>query len=94
MNAVINWTLGGVAAMVIGGAGYLLDGPSELQALADQAAAVRDAERAERAEQRFATAAAALCASTVGQNSGWSRIDDHTVQCHTKRGHKLSKVTL
>ncbi len=40
------------------------------------------------------TAAAALCASTVGQNSGWSRIDDHTVQCHTKRGHKLARVTL
>lgn len=37
------------------------------------------------AQARFARAAQALCG---GENAAWDLLDDSSVQCRTKRGHK------
>ena len=37
------------------------------------------------AQARFARAAQALCG---GENAAWDLLDDGSVQCRTKRGHK------
>ena len=90
MNHLLNWCLAGVAALVLSSA-YLLDAPSELQAVIDTAAAAQDARQALLAEARFAKAAQAAC----GENAGWQLRADGAVQCTTKRGHKtiVARVT-
>ena len=67
-----------------------LDGPSDHQAQADQLASLQAAVKREAAETRFTKAIAALC----GENASARRIDDVTVQCLTKRGHKTQQVKL
>jgi hypothetical protein len=62
----------------------LLDGPSELQAALDTAAATRQAQQQAQAQARFERAAQAVC----GENAGWQLRADGAVQCFTKRGHK------
>ncbi|NDH54854.1 MAG: hypothetical protein EBY24_23430 [Betaproteobacteria bacterium] len=84
MNHLINYTLAGLAALVMSTA-YLLDGPSDHQAALDTAAAQRDARQATLAEARFARAAQQVCG---GENAGWQLRGDGAVQCFTHRGHK------
>lgn len=83
MNQLINYSLAGLAAMVLSSA-YLLDGPSDHQAAIDGAAAQREAQRAALAEAKFARAAQQAC----GDNAAWSLLANGAVQCATKRGHK------
>lgn len=67
-----------------------LDGPSDHQAQADQLSNLQAIAKSEAAQQRLATAAQAMC----GANAGWQLVDDTSVQCTTKRGHKTRKVAL
>jgi len=55
---------------------YLLDGVT---------AAPVQANTATTAQQRFERAAQDVCG---GQNASWELLDDGSVQCSTKRGHK------
>ena len=89
MTHLINYTLAGVAALALSTA-YLLDGPTDLQAAADAAASVRQAERQAQAAARFERAAQAVC----GDNAGWQLRADGAVQCLTKRGHKTIVAVL
>ena len=89
MNHAINWTLAVAVAAVLSTA-YLLDGPSDHQAAMDAAADAK-ATQAEQAQQaRFEKAAQQMC----GNNAGWKLLENGTVQCFTKRGHKTQKVQL
>lgn len=89
MNHAINWGLAALAALVLSTA-YLLDGPSDHQAAIDAAADAK-ATQAEQAQQaRFEKAAQQMC----GDNAGWAKLDNGSVQCFTKRGHKTQKVQL
>ena len=83
MNHLINYTLAGVAALVLSTA-YLLDGPSDHQAALDAEASVRLAQRQAQAQARFERAAQAVC----GDNAGWQLRADGALQCLTKRGAK------
>lgn len=89
MNHSINWTLAALAALVLSTA-YLLDGPSDHQAAQDAAADAKATQREQAALARFEKAAQAMC----GENSGWARLENGSVQCLTKRGHKTQKVQL
>lgn len=92
MTRTIEWLLAGLVALVLSSA-YLLDGPSELDALRDGAASSQDVQQAADTLIRFAAAASKACG---GENSAYVLIDDHTVQCATKRGYKtiVAKVAL
>ncbi len=89
MNHAINWTLAALAALVLSTA-YLLDGPSDHQAAMDAAADAKATQREQRTQARFEKAAQAMC----GENAGWTKLDNGSVQCFTKRGHKTQKVQL
>jgi len=89
MNHAINWTLAVAMALVLSTA-YLLDGPSDHQAALDAAADVKATQAEQRAQARFERAAQAMC----GDNAGWTRLENGSVQCFTKRGHKTQKVQL
>ena len=88
-HRLINWSIAGLIALVMSSA-YLLDGPTDLQAAADAAASVRQAERQAQASARFERAAQAAC----GDNAGWQLRQDGAVQCLTKRGHRTSVVAV
>ena len=88
-HRMINWALAGLAALVMSSA-YLLDGPSDLQAAADTAASLRQAERQAQVQARFERAAQAAC----GENAGWQLRADGAVQCSTKRGHRTAVVAV
>lgn len=89
MNHAINWCLAALAALVLSTA-YLLDGPSDHQAAQDAAADAKATQREQAALARFEKAAQQMC----GENSGWTQLDNGSVQCFTKRGKKTSKVQL
>ena len=89
MNHAINWGLAALAALVLSTA-YLLDGPSEIQAAIDAAADAKATQREQAALARFEKAAQQMC----GENSGWKLLDNGSVQCFTKKGHKTQKVQL
>jgi hypothetical protein len=89
MNHAINWTLAVVVALVLSTA-YLLDGPSDHQAAIDAAADAKATQREQRAQARFEKAAQQMC----GENAGWKLLENHSVQCFTKQGHKTQKVQL
>ena len=89
MNHAINWTLAVAMAAVLSTA-YLLDGPSEIQAAIDAAADAKATQAEQRAQARFEKAAQAMC----GENAGWTKLENGTVQCFTKKGHKTQKVQL
>jgi hypothetical protein len=83
MNGVTTYAVTALVALGMSSA-YLLDGPSELQAAIDTAAAARQAQQQAQAQARFDRAAQAVC----GPNSGWQLRADGAVQCLTKSGHK------
>ena len=89
MNKIINWTLA-VAVSAVLSTAYLLDGPSNHQAAMDAAADAKATQREQAALARFEKAAQAMC----GENAGWAKLDNGSVQCFTKRGHKTQKVQL
>jgi hypothetical protein len=89
MNHAINWTLAVLTALVLSTA-YLLDGPSDHQAAIDAAADAKATQREQAALARFEKAAQAMC----GENAGWTRLENGSVQCFTKRGLKAQKVQL
>jgi len=89
MNHLINYALAALAALVLSTA-YLLDGPSDHQAAQDAAADAKATQREQAALARFEKAAQAMC----GENSGWAKLDNGSVQCFTKRGHKTQKDQL
>ena len=89
MNNIINWTMAVAVAVVLSTA-YLLDGPSEIQAAIDAAADAKATQAEQRAQARFEKAAQAMC----GENAGWTKLENGTVQCFTKRGHATQKVQL
>ena len=89
MNHAINWTLTVAVAVVLSTA-YLLDGPSDHQAAIDAAADAKATQREQAALARFEKAAQAMC----GENAGWAKLDNGSVQCFTKTGRKTQKVQL
>ena len=89
MTNIINWTLAVAIALVLSTA-YLLDGPSDHQAAIDAAADAKATQREQAALARFEKAAQQMC----GENSGWTKLDNGSVQCFTKRGHATQKVQL
>ena len=89
MNHLINWTLAALAALVLSTA-YLLDGPSDYQAAIDAAADAKATQREQAQQARFEKAAQQMC----GENAGWTQLENGSVQCFTKRGHKTQKVQL
>jgi Flp pilus assembly protein TadG len=89
MNHLINWGLAVAVAAVLS-TGYLLDGPSDHQAAMDAAADAKATQAEQRAQARFERAAQAMC----GENAGWTKLENGSVQCFTKRGHKTQKVQL
>lgn len=89
MNHAINWTLAAAVALVLSTA-YLLDGPSDHQAAIDAAADAKATQREQAQQARFEKAAQSMC----GNNAGWQLLENGTVQCFTKRGHKTQKVQL
>jgi len=88
-NTAINWAIA-LAIVAIYTLMAHLDGPSDYQAQADQLANLQDIAKTEAAQQRMATAAQAMC----GENAGWQMVDETTIQCTTKRGHRTQKVAL
>jgi hypothetical protein len=89
MNHAINWTLAVATALVLSTA-YLLDGPSDHQAAIDAAADAKATQAEQRAQATFERAAQAMC----GENAGWTRLENGSVQCFTKTGRKTQKVQL
>ena len=89
MNHAINWTLAVAMAAALSTA-YLLDGPSDHQAALDAAADAKATQREQAALARFEKAAQSMC----GKNSGWTKLENGSVQCFTKRGYKTQKVQL
>ena len=89
MNNAINWTLSALTALVLSTA-YLLDGPSDHQAAIDAASDAKATQREKAQQARFEKAAQSIC----GNNAGWQLLENGTVQCFTKRGHKTQKVQL
>jgi hypothetical protein len=89
MNHAINWMLAVAVAVVLSTA-YLLDGPSDHQAAMDAAADAKATQREQAALARFEKAAQQMC----GDNAGWTQLENGSVQCFTKRGHKTQKVQL
>jgi hypothetical protein len=89
MNHAINWTLAVLTALVLSTA-YLLDGPSDHQAAMDIAADAKATQREQAQQARFEKAAQAMC----GENSGWTKLENGSVQCFNKTGHKTQKVQL
>jgi uncharacterized low-complexity protein len=83
MSHITTYAVTALVALGLSSA-YLLDGPSELQAAIDTAAAARQAQQQAQAQARFDRAAQAVC----GENAGWQLRADGAVQCFTKRGHK------
>lgn len=92
MTRLIEWLLVSLIALVLSSA-YLLDGPSDVDALRDGAASSQDAQQAADTLIRFAAAASKACG---GESAAYVLIDSSTVQCATKRGHKTitAKVAL
>ena len=89
MNHAINWTLAVAVSLVLSTA-YLLDGPSDHQAAIDAAADAKATQREQAALARFEKAAQQMC----GENAGWTKLDNGSVQCFTKQGRKTQKVQL
>jgi hypothetical protein len=89
MNRVTTYAVTALVALGMSSA-YLLDGPSELQAAIDTAAAARQAQQQAQAQARFDRAAQAVC----GENAGWQLRADGAVQCLTKKGHKTIVAVL
>ena len=89
MNNIINWTMAVAVSLALSTA-YLLDGPSDVQAAIDAAADAKATQAEQRAQVRFERAAQQMC----GDNAGWAKLDNGSVQCFTKRGHKTQKVQL
>ena len=89
MNHAINWTLAVATALVLSTA-YLLDSPSDHQAAIDAAADAKATQREQAALARFEKAAQAMC----GENSGWTQLENGSVQCFNKTGRKTQKVQL
>ena len=89
MNHAINWTLAVAVSLALSTA-YLLDGPSDHQAAIDAAADAKATQREQAALARFEKAAQSMC----GENSGWTKLDNGSVQCFTKTGRKTQKVQL
>lgn len=84
-----NWLIATLISLVMSSA-YLLDGPDDRHAEHASAMALEDALKLEARQERFAKAAAAVC----GPQAHAADLGDGTVQCHTKRGRKTSKVAL
>ena len=89
MNQIINWTLAVAVSLALSTA-YLLDGPSDHQAAMDAAADAKATQREQAALARFEKAAQQMC----GENAGWTKLDNGSVQCFTKQGRKTQKVQL
>ena len=89
MNHAINWTMALAMAAVLSTA-YLMDGPSDHQAAIDAAADAKATQREQAVLARFEKAAQQMC----GENAGWTKLDNGSVQCFTKRGHATQKVQL
>ena len=89
MNHAINWTLAVAVSLALSTA-YLLDGPSDHQAAMDAAADAKATQAEQRTQARFEKAAQAMC----GDNAGWTKLDNGSVQCFTKQGRKTQKVQL
>jgi hypothetical protein len=88
-HRAINWALAALIAAILS-CSYLLDGPSDHSAEHAQALALKDAQKQEAADERFAQAAAAMC----GPNAAAKDLGDSTVQCYTHKGRKTIKVSL
>jgi hypothetical protein len=56
----------------------------------DAASDAKATQREQAALARFEKAAQAMC----GDNAGWTKLENGSVQCLTKRGHKTQKVQL
>lgn len=89
LHRAINWALAALIAAIMASS-YMLDGPSDHSAEHAQALALKDAQKQEAAEQRFAKAAAALC----GPNAAAKDLGDGTVQCYTHKGRETIQVAL
>lgn len=92
MTRLIEWLIVCLIALVLASS-WLLDGPSEIDAMRATAASRQDAQQAADILIRFADAASKVCG---GENAAYTLIDASTVQCSTKRGYKtiIAKVTL
>lgn len=85
------WTWAMAAAVVYAaGCVYMLDQPSELQAMRDVSAAKDDAIK----EQRHALEIARRCYQERGPNSSWVETPDGGYRCTDKRGKAGAKVML
>lgn len=78
-NRAINWTLGGIIAVLLG-ATWHLDGPSDHNTEMAQAAAMQDAIKNEAAQARFTRAAAQMCG-----NAEWAQDSDGAVVCQVRK---------
>lgn len=89
-HRLANWML---ALSIVGiyVAMAFIDGPTDHSAEHAQAQSLADAQRTEAAAERFAKAAATLCGS---ENATARHLEDGSIQCLTKRGHKTIKVAL
>lgn len=86
------WMLACLISLVLASS-WLLDGPSEIDAMRANAASKQDAQQAADILIRFANSASKVCG---GENSAYTLLDASTVRCSTKRGYKtiIAKVTL
>lgn len=89
-HRIINWLLALTVVGIYAAMSYI-DGPSDHSAEQAQAQSLADAQRTEAAAERFAKAAATLCGS---ENATARHLEDGSIQCLTKRGHKTIKVAL
>lgn len=79
-TTVSNW-LAAMAIAIAMGAAYHLDGPGELQAMADTTAATVDGINAAAAEARFTRAAAQACG-----NAPWAQDAAGAIVCKARKG--------
>lgn len=74
-------------AITMSWVGPALDDHGYEQAMADE---LEQIQRKEQERQRFEQAAQLVC----GENAGWYQLDQHTIQCTTKRGRATVKVAV
>lgn len=78
---LFTWLCASALALALG-CSYMLDGPSELQAMRDVSAAKQDAIK----QQRRDLAIARMCIAERGPNSSWVETPDGGYRCTDKRG--------
>lgn len=90
IDTSLNWLLAGVLAIGLSSA-WLLDGPSELQALADTASNTRQAQREAGHQARFVKAARRACG---GDSAAYLLLADNSIRCSASGGYRTVKVAL